>query len=813
MDAGRWQRLESIFHAVADLPEGAGRDAELTVLCGSDQTLLTEARALLAEDERLKAKAASFDPHIGLRLDNYQIDALIARGGMAAVYSAHRADDQFHQRVAIKIMDVRLSDPVLVSQFRAERQILATLEHPTLTRLLDGGVTVFGEPYLVMEYVDGVPIDRYCDTARLDVAARVRLFRRICEGIAFAHSKLVLHRDLKPSNVLVTGDGHPKVVDFGTATLLQPGRLETLSRAPLTPAYASPEQLTGLAVGTASDQYSLGLVLYELLTGTILFGDRTSLMMSIERALAGTAPPIADTTLCRVAAESRRSTVPALRRHLTGDLGRIIQKVLANDAALRYASVSQFADDLDRWLQGEPILARPPSVAYRTSRFVRKHWISVSVAATLALALLAAAGVAIRQTGVSREQAAIARSESARAQAVNVFLTEMLSSANPTWINTSRAEDGPLTVRRMLDGAGELLNGRSGMSADAEAEMRRTLGQTFLGLGAFAQAQPHLERALELYRQRGDALGIATTEAALGLERVQAGDMIGAERFLRDALAFVRARGANTDPAFRFSVLNDLGGAVAHIRPGDPEAVALLTEAVDVARTSVIDDVGAGVALLHLGTALLRRGQLDAAEAALTEALSRIDRTSRDRPERNSALRTFSLLRLLRGDAAAAERFGAEAVEGGARTRPAEHPLQASYKHAWGLSLLALGRLDEAEQQLTAALATYRAIRPPGHFELMGPLTGLGALWRVRGQHVESERVLREARAIAERHPEHEDRAAEIAGELGLTLRARGRRDEGDALVRESYAIARRAFGEAHPMTVRAASRLPATLP
>ncbi len=234
-DPARWHRLEEVFHAVVDMPAGAARDRRLLDLCGHDAALAAEVGALIAEDARLGDSAPAADPRVGLRL----------------------------------------SHPALVAQFQAEQQVLAAIEHPALTRLLDGGVTAFGEPYLVMEFVEGEAIDRYCDARQLDLAGRLRLFAQVCEGVAFAHRSLVLHRDLKPSNSPVATDGHAKVVDFGTATRLQPERLATLSQAPLTPAYASPEQLTGQPVGTASDQFSLGLVLYELLTGVAAKRRRT----------------------------------------------------------------------------------------------------------------------------------------------------------------------------------------------------------------------------------------------------------------------------------------------------------------------------------------------------------------------------------------------------------------------------------------------------------------------------------------------------------------------------------------------------------
>ena len=377
----RWRAAESVFLTVADLPPGPTRDADVRARCAGDATLLADVVALLAGDAppRDEDNTSSPDPHLGVHLGAYQIDRLVAHGGMATVYEARRADGQFHQRVAIKIMDVRLSDASLVERFKTERQLLATLEHPALTRLLDGGLTSHGAPYLVMEFVDGVPLDRACDARRLDVAARLQLFAQVCEGVAFAHRNLALHRDLKPSNILVTSDGHVKVVDFGTATLLQPDRLATTSRAPLTPAYASPEQLMGGAVGTASDQYSLGLVLFELLTGAPAFGERTSLMAAVERALARTTTAAPHAVVTDAAAQARQTSLAKLRRTLSGDLATILGKALAHDPAARYASVQHLAEDLARWTAGEPFSVGPRrwSTGRRGSWGAtrwRRHW-------------------------------------------------------------------------------------------------------------------------------------------------------------------------------------------------------------------------------------------------------------------------------------------------------------------------------------------------------------------------------------------------------------------------------------------------------
>jgi eukaryotic-like serine/threonine-protein kinase len=801
MDAARWHQIEDIFHTVVDLPIGPERETKLTALCGTDEELVLLVRGLLAEEDQFQVEDPVADPHIGLRLGHYEVDALIARGGMASVYGAHRADDTFQQRVAIKIMDLRLSEPALVAQFRAERQILAALEHPALTRLLDGGVTGFGEPYLVMEYVEGEPIDQYCDRERLGVAARIRLFMEVCAGVAFAHRNLVLHRDIKPGNILITADGHVKVVDFGTATLLRPERLATVSRAPLTPAYASPEQLKGDAVGTASDQYSLGLVLYQLLTGVVPFALRASLMAGVERAISGEEPTLPHNAVVEGAAAVRQTTLSRLRRVLAGDLGTIVRKALSADPAARYASVQHFAEDLERWEAGAPIHGRTPSLVYQTSRLVKRHWVPVTVAATLLVSLIVATAVSIRQ-------ARIARAESAKAVQLNRFLTRMLSSANPSWSNANAANAGSITVRQVLDGAGALVTSELGSMPEVEAEMRRALGQTYVGLGAPAQAHPQLERALALYREQSDAHGIALTTELLGNVRMQRGEFKAAEVLLREVIAYLRARGDRVDPEFLQSTLSDLAAAIAYQHPGHPEALALMRESIAAADRAGSSRGLAAVVQINLGSQLVRLGRIDEGEATLNEARRRVQALPTELPEANSLIRSLGIVKFQRGDYVEAERLTRQAVEGSLRMRPPDHPLQPNFKIWWGRTLLASGQIDRGREVVLEAVAGYRKIRPPDHLEMALPLITLGIAHRLDGKLEESESVIREARAILAKYPSSRDRDADAAGELGLTLRAAGRHAEAETLLKESYALLQELYGEAHPLTQQARARV-----
>ena len=800
-DFTRWQRVEAAFHALADDVPGPAREARLAALCDGDTEVVAEVLALLAADaataERAHAPAA--DPHVGLRLGNYEITRFMARGGMGAVYEARRADTQFEQRVAIKIMDVRLSAPELVAQFRVERQILAGLEHPALTRLLDGGVTAVGAPYLVMEYVDGQSIDRYCDAQQLDLPGRLRLFAQVCDGVAYAHRNLVLHRDLKPSNVLVTADGHAKVVDFGTATLLQPDRLATVSTAPLTPAYASPEQLTGRAVGTASDQYSLGLMLYELLTGVAPYGG-SSLIAAMERAMTRTTTVAPQAVVTEGAAAVRRTTLARLKRTLTGDLGTIVTKALAHEAAGRYASVQHLADDLARWSAGEPIEGRTPSVAYRTARFVQRHRVAVGVAATLFVALVAA-------TGISVQQARVARAESGKARQMNRFLTQMLSSANPSWYNANAGQAGSITVRQVLDGAGALIPTELKDAPEVEAEMRRTIGRTYIGLGAAEAALPHLQRALTLYQSQGDAFGVAFTQMLLGEHKLITVDFKAAEALLRDSVTYVRSRGADADPELHMIATNDLAVALISQSSGSAEALGLLRESIAVADRHGINPAGTAVVLGNVGAMLLQAGRLDEAEAALQDTVRRI-RALPAPPSVSAVFYSYlSTLARVRGRHAEAEQQAAVAMEA-ARSLPADHPYSAMITYSWGRALVSNGKADRGRAALLEAYAAYSRTRPARHPDLSGPLIGLGIAYRLLGNLPESEKALREARALLQPHPDSRDRIAAAAGELGLTLRALGHTDEADALLKESYETFRAAFGDTYPLTVQALAHL-----
>ena len=411
MTGDNWERVEALFLVAADLPSEE-QARFLDDACNGDTALRAELESLLVSDRKngeaisrgvgaeaallFGSDAAGREPHTGDRLGAYRVLREIGRGGMGAVYLATRDDDQYRKQVAIKVVKRGMDTVDVLGRFRHERQILANLDHPYIARLLDGGTTPDGRPFFVMDHVEGVPVDVFCRGRGLDVAARCELFLKICEAVSHAHRNLVVHRDLKPGNIFVTSDGTPKLLDFGVAKLLvnEPGEGVTATQAmrPFTPDYASPEQVRGLTVTTATDVYSLGAILYELLTG--------------ERAqpVTGTTPLEIDRAVC----EREVGKPSAVARGLDEDLDNIVLMAMRKEPERRYASVDQLAEDVRRYLDGRPVIARQDSFAYRGQKFLRRNRTAVAAGAVFIVVLVAGATVSLLEARRANRERAVA---------------------------------------------------------------------------------------------------------------------------------------------------------------------------------------------------------------------------------------------------------------------------------------------------------------------------------------------------------------------------------------------------------------------
>jgi serine/threonine protein kinase len=424
MTPERWQQIRGVYEQAAalELPQ---RFSYLDSICGADQELRREVESLLSYEERagssfLGTSAADFlkaglevkpvASRIGRKVGVYQVMEEIGHGGMGEVYRAARVDGQYEKEVAIKLVRSGYDSSLIVERFRHERQILATLDHPNIARLLDGSTTEDGIPYLVMELIDGTPIDQYCDGRKLPVPERLAVFRQVCDAVHYAHQRLVIHRDLKPSNILVTGDGVPKLLDFGIAKILDPsaGPEATLLN-PLTPEYASPEQLRGQPITTASDVYSLGVVLYRLLTGRSPYRVERRSPADLARAITETEaerPSVAVAAMGDDAPGIHNESPAKLSRRLRGDLDSIVLKALRKEAQRRYSSVEQLSEDVRRHMERLPVQARKGSWNYRAGKFLRRHKIGMTAAVLVVLAVAGGVAATVREARVAAANAA-----------------------------------------------------------------------------------------------------------------------------------------------------------------------------------------------------------------------------------------------------------------------------------------------------------------------------------------------------------------------------------------------------------------------
>jgi len=433
----RWKQVETIFEEALEIPPGE-RSPFLERTCAGDEELRHEVDSLLESHGSAGTFLDNSDPFFskedltengsflqsGTTIDHYRIVREIGRGGMGAVYLAERADAEYEKQVAIKLIKRGMDTDSVLRHFRNERQILASFDHPNIARLFDGGTTGGGLSYFVMEYVEGVPIDEYCNKHALSIGERLKLFREVCAAVSYAHRHLVIHRDIKRTNILVTAEGVPKLLDFGIAKILQEGDgaqpLATMTGLRLmTPEYASPEQIRGEAVTTASDVYSLGVVLYELLTGSSPYRFISRAPRDVERAITEQEPTRPSTA---VPASDRKAVTPN-RKSLRGDLDNIVLMALRKEPDRRYHSVEQFSDDIRRHLEARPVLARKDTIGYRTAKFVRRNKAVVAAASLLFVSLLGGiitttweAHRARVQEAAARTQEAVAKAEKARAE-------------------------------------------------------------------------------------------------------------------------------------------------------------------------------------------------------------------------------------------------------------------------------------------------------------------------------------------------------------------------------------------------------------
>jgi serine/threonine-protein kinase len=754
------------------------------------------------------------------RIGPWRLLGRLGRGGMGAVYLAERADGAFEQHAALKLARAGFDDTAAARRFMAERQIVAQLEHPHIARLIDGGVTDDGRPYFVMERVEGESLVEYCDARRLPVRARLELFLQLGDAVQYAHRHLIVHRDLKPSNVLVTCEGQVKLLDFGIAKLYDPDaargpdRTETRDRL-MTPAYAAPELIGGGAISTAADVYALGVVLYELLSGTRPFEQGARTPRELEDDILGKDA-------------ERPSGVAGLsdriRRQLRGDLDVICLTALQKQPERRYASAEQLVEDIRRYLAGRPIAARPDTLGYRTGKFVRRHALAVGLTSAVATVIIAsAAALAV--------QSSIAARERDKARQVASLLVDVFEVVDP-----SEARGAQVTAREVLDrGVTRVERGLSGLP-EVQADLLAVLGRVYRNLGLYDRASGLMARAADIFGRIGGVDSAAATDAKSRLGELQylKGAYQEAEDTLRQTLALQEQESGSASAPVA-TTLNNLGKVLQAMGRVD-EAEPVLRRALDVSRrvhgarhaevAEALSNLGAVMfvrgrlddteplfrealavrrsvfgedhplvpaSLNNLATLLSRTGDLSGAEATHREALALATRVyGVDHPRVATMSNNLALTLLARGDAAAAEVLLRRSLDVRRARLGSQHPDTAQSLANLGLVVQTLGRPAEARPLYDEAIAIRRQALGPQHPLVAQTLNNLGLLAAATGDPRGAERDFREALAILRGRlaPDHVDLAFPLVG-LGRVLAAGGRTAEAEPLLAEAVALRR----------------------
>ncbi len=859
-----WDEIADSYDRALDLPP-AQREAFLAGHCSDDvrhevEAMLREHEPLEIESELLAVSDATLAE--GTRIGSYRVKSWIGQGGMGEVYLAARVDAGFEQLVAIKVLRVPYGGRDAAARFRRERRILAHLAHPAVVPLLDSGVTSDGRPYLVLQYVEGLPITRYCDEKKLSVDARLRLFVDVCRAVQYAHGRLIIHRDLKPSNILVTPEGEPRLLDFGIAKVLASEgddpetQVTHLQGAPMTPERAAPEQLRGELSSTATDVWALGVLLYELVKGKLPFAVTGRSREEIERAVTAEPEP--------------------MRLRLRGDLDTVVAVALRLEPDQRYASAGQLADDVERVLAGQPILARPHGLGYRVRRFVGRNHAAVA-ASTLAFVCLIAFSVAsivqARQVIRERDRAA---AEEVKANAVVDLLVEVLGGAAPTAgargavVNVdellargekrARDLDGqPEIQARLWHVLGKIQLDRSGLrkarelfelayareAAVAGAGAARSLEMALdlanaeqkLGnnpaaekilrgiiarverdgggpeihanalnqLGTLVKDEPLLQRALGLRRAIAPPkpMLVADTLNELGTLAYEAGVRDTAERYWRESLALATAALGADHPQV-LSVKSHLSLVVSD----DAEQEALFRSLIASHETRFgRNSSEAALAWNNMGVAMARRGNLAGALAAFRESVDRWTIIAgRDHPHTLNTRRSIGRIFELTGDHESALRH-LQAVIAVLRRRGTEEAFLAGVRSQAAMVLLRVGRPAEAEREASLALAELKRLAPETASARIGAQLIHGTILLARGRAAEAEAELRPlVPLLAAVHPAGDPRIAEAQVMLARAVIARGRVGEGRAIL-EKHLPVFAGYGLAHPDDVAAAQR------
>jgi serine/threonine protein kinase/tetratricopeptide (TPR) repeat protein len=787
-----WQRVEEVFLLALEY-SAEDRAAFLQTACAGDVSLREEVEVMLLSHEQagdfmeqpayqVNAELLADETgalNVGEAFGEYRILSLLGEGGMGEVYLAE--DTTLGRKVALKLVKSGLSRSNLLRHFRREEKILAGLTHLNIARLYGRAVTPDGIPYFVMEYVEGERLDRYCDTRKLKLPERLQLFRKVCSAVSYAHQHLVIHRDIKPANIRVTAEGEPKLLDFGIAKLIDPhtesmGEATVTLQRVMTPEYASPEQVRGEEVTTASDTYSLGVVLYELLTGQRPYRIKTKSPDEVARAISEEEPQRPSTALARGQKSEVRN-----QRLLRGDLDNIVLMAMRKEPERRYASVEQLSEDIRRYLEDLPVTARKDTFSYRTAKFVRRHKAGAAAAGFVLLTLVVGVAAVVRQAKIATEQRDRARIEAAKAERINKFLQDMLGAAAPevkgvdvkvadvlgdasTRARTELANqpqvmaDVLMTLGRTYISLGQLDKAETDLRAALEASLKANgelhpttattmgwLGLALATLNKTTEGEPISRKAVELQRklhpQGHEDLGVALY--ALGMNVVYRNEPKAAQPPLKEASELIKKHLGETHGYYMASLVML---AMAHEKAGEVDAAEpLYRQAIEVGgRVESRYRIYLAQAQFFLGILLINKAAYPEAEILLqqSETIYREVLGGDTNYSVGAVKANLALLYFLKGDYARAENEDRKALDLLRKYLGPEQPLTASTAATLGLILTREGKAVEGEPYLREALTIRKKILPPGDSMIPNAASALGECLTVQKRYAEAEPLL-----------------------------------------------------------------------
>jgi serine/threonine-protein kinase len=730
-DSEHWEQLQELFH-LAEMTRAEDRERVLTERC-SDPELRERAMAIFrgafvdSEEESHRGS-----PFLSGKIGPYMLIRHLGSGGIGTVYLVERMVGGGLQRSALKVLAPHAAGPAFVERFHREQHILASLDHPNITRMLDGGLSEEGQPYLVMEYVDGVPLDVYCDERSLGIEERLQLFVRVCDAVAYAHRNLVVHLDLKPTNIFVTADGTVKLLDFGTSKLIQTDSLLTTT-VMATPAYASPEQLRNEPVTTACDVYALGAILFELLSGRRP-GDKASVAMMVERAMKEEEPEDLPRAVTSEAALHRGVTENRLRQLLSGDLTTIVEKCLTPRPKNRYPSVDSLTADIQRYMNGRPILARPQTTLYRINKFVRRNRGSVAATGLITLALIGSLGFA-----AWRQQEALRQGQ--RALRMQNFIYRLFKLANSNYTGKPAA-----TVPEFLALGVKVLPEYIKDPADLRSA-QMGLAESMYENGDLNNAQKVFTQTIAEAKAGGDVESETEAEAFSGNIAYLQGQTDQGQTLTAHALEL--SRRPSVTPTVR--VWSEIYYAANRENNGfrSDENLRLMETAVKESRDRHLPERETAYAIYMLASDFEVRGRLDEAEALINEAIAIYGREPYAICDQSEMYGDLAYIRAARGQFEASLPLYQQAYDGYKRCSGPDNRGTLIVEDYMAGAMIRSGKAKEAILMLEASMPAWRKVAGSSP-DLANPLHFLAMAYVDTGQYVQAEKAAEELVKVQE---------------------------------------------------------------